>query len=96
MVECLGSTEPPRFRPKNPIFPTKTMFLLDILQLVTGILLIVTILLQSKGDGLGSAFGGGAGGVQTTRRGAEKTLFNATVVLAAVFIGLASARMFIS
>jgi protein translocase SecG subunit len=71
------------------------MFFIDILQLITGILLIVTILMQSKGDGLGSAFGGGGGGVQTTRRGAEKTLFNITVVLSAVFIGLASSRIFI-
>lgn len=71
------------------------MIVLDILQLITGILLIVTILMQSKGDGLGTAFGNGGGGVQSTRRGAEKGLFTITVVLSAIFIGLSASRMFI-
>lgn len=67
----------------------------NILQLITGILLIVTIMLQSKGAGLGAAFGGGGDAIQTTRRGAEKGIFNVTIVLSAIFIGLALARMFV-
>ncbi|PIW36371.1 MAG: preprotein translocase subunit SecG [Candidatus Kerfeldbacteria bacterium CG15_BIG_FIL_POST_REV_8_21_14_020_45_12] len=68
---------------------------LDISQLVVGILLMAAVLLQSgRSGGLGSAFAGGDS-VQITRRGAEKGLFNITVVLAAVFIGLAASRMFL-
>ena len=71
-------------------------FFLDITQLISGILLIISILLQQKGDGLGAAFGGGGDTITTTRRGAEKTLFTISVVLAAIFIGLALARMFVA
>ena len=68
---------------------------LDIAQLVVGLMLMLAILLQSgRAGGLGSAFGGGDS-VQITRRGAEKGLFNITVVLSAVFVGLALARMFL-
>ncbi len=67
----------------------------DISQLITGILLMVVILLQSgKGGGLGSAFGGGES-IATTRRGAEKGLFNISVILSVIFMGLAVARMFL-
>lgn len=67
------------------------MFWLKIAQIVIALLLIVVILLQSKGSGLGSAFGGSSA-VYLTKRGAEKKLFNATIVLAALFflISLAS------
>ena len=67
---------------------------LDIAQLVVGILLIVVILLQNKGGGLGAAFGGGES-IQTTRRGAEKGLYNITIVLAAIFIALSASRLFL-
>lgn len=43
-------------------------------------------MLQQKGGGLGSAFGGD-GAVYRSRRGLEKTLFAATIVLAVLFIG---------
>ena len=46
--------------------------------------LIAAILLQSKGSGLGSVFGGD-GSVFRTRRGAEKGLFQLTIILAVVF-----------
>lgn len=67
---------------------------IDIIQLITGVLLIATIMLQSKGAGLGAAFGGGEA-IQSTRRGAEKGIFNVTIILSAIFIGLALARMFV-
>jgi len=68
---------------------------LDITQIVIAILLVVSILLQQKGDGLGSAFGGGGENIATTRRGAEKGVFTLSIILSVLFIGLAVARMFI-
>ena len=55
-----------------------------ILQSVIAILIIVSVLLQSQGGGLGAAFGGG-GDNYHTRRGLEKVLFNATIVLILLF-----------
>ncbi|MFQ5611999.1 MAG: preprotein translocase subunit SecG [Anaerolineae bacterium] len=61
---------------------------LQIIQIILAIALIVIILLQSKGSGLGSIFGGD-GGVYRTRRGVEKTLFQATIGLSIVFFLIA-------
>lgn len=62
--------------------------LLKIIQIASGILIIVTILLQQRGAGLGSAFGG-EGGFYRTRRGIEKILLISTIVLAVIFFGSA-------
>ncbi|MFA5748408.1 MAG: preprotein translocase subunit SecG [Candidatus Absconditabacterales bacterium] len=62
------------------------MFGIKIAQIVVSILLMVAILLQNKGAGLGGVFGGTGGGVYMTKRGLEKKLFVATIVLAAIFI----------
>ena len=58
---------------------------LSIIQIIVSITLMVIILLQVKGEGGGSMFGGSLG-VARTRRGLERTLFNVTVVLAIVFV----------
>ena len=58
---------------------------LNLIQIVISVALIVLILIQTKGSGLGSLFGGSDSGVYTTRRGVEKTLFNLTIVLAVTF-----------
>lgn len=63
-------------------------------QIVASILLIGAILLQQKGAGLGSAFGG-TSQVYRTKRGLEKTLFIATIVLAIIFAILAIANLII-
>ena len=55
-------------------------------QLTSSLLLILFILLQAKGSGLGSAFGG-EGNVYRTKRGLEKGLFIMTIVVAIVFAG---------
>lgn len=57
-------------------------------QITISILLVVSILLQRRGTGLGSAFGG-EGGSYYTKRGFEKALFYATIALAAAFLGAA-------
>ena len=58
---------------------------LNIIQIIISITLTVIILLQVKGEGGGSMFGGGVG-VARTRRGLERTLFNVTIALAALFL----------
>lgn len=62
---------------------------ISIIQIILAALLIVVILLQQKGTGLGSGFGGGGGGggsFYRTKRGAEKLLFYATIVISGAFI----------
>ncbi len=59
--------------------------LLTIVQLSAAALLVVFILIQQRGAGLGGVFGG-EGGVYRTKRGAEKIIFISTIVLAILFI----------
>jgi preprotein translocase subunit SecG len=61
--------------------------ILTVIQLVLAILLIVLVLLQQKGAGLGLTFGGSSN-VYSTRRGIDAVIFKATVVAAIVFFGL--------
>lgn len=56
-----------------------------IIQIVVSILLMVAILMQSKGAGLGQAWGG-TGGFYSSRRGVEKILYRITIILAGVFL----------
>lgn len=59
-----------------------------ILQYITfgsGVLMIICILLQQRGASLGAGFGS-SGELYTTRRGLDKSLFEATIVLAVVFV----------
>lgn len=60
---------------------------IKIAQVIVSILLIIAILLQNRGAGLGSAFGG-SGGVYLTKRGLEKKLFMVTIILAVLFFTL--------
>ncbi|MDY6846037.1 MAG: preprotein translocase subunit SecG [Chloroflexota bacterium] len=54
--------------------------------IITSIALIASIILQSKGVGLGGLTGGGdAGGIYAKRRGVEKILFWVTIGLSIVF-----------
>jgi len=64
--------------------------------IITSIALIVSIVLQNKGVGLGGLTGQDAGGVYSARRGIEKTLFWITVILAVVFVALVIATIAIS
>lgn len=68
--------------------------IIPIVQIVVVILMITTILLQQKGVGLGSSFGGGDS-VFTTRRGPEKFIFYSTIVLASIFLSLGLAAFLI-
>ena len=59
---------------------------INIAQILVATLLVVVLLMQAKGSGVGSALGGGTSSSFRTRRGVEKTLFNITIVLAIVFL----------
>ena len=66
----------------------------NIAQMVLAVLLTVAIMLQARGTGLGAAFGGG-GNVYRTKRGAEKKLFQLTIVFSILFFGIALANALI-
>ncbi len=59
--------------------------ILTIIQLVISILLIVLIMLQAQGTGLGNMWSGG-GETYHTRRGVEKIIYYLTIVAIAIFI----------
>jgi preprotein translocase subunit SecG len=61
---------------------------LNIIQMVLSVALILVILLQVKGGGIGGIFGQ-AESVYRTKRGVEKWLFWATIILAALFVIIA-------
>ena len=58
---------------------------LNVAQIILSIALILVVLLQVRGGGLGGIFGQ-ADTVYRTKRGVEKTLFQLTIVLVALFI----------
>lgn len=62
---------------------------LDIALIITSIALIASVVLQSKGAGLGGLTGAEAGSIHTARRGIEKTLFKITIGLSVLFFILA-------
>ncbi len=58
-------------------------------QIVLAAALIVLVTVQAKDAGLSQMFGGSDLGVGRTRRGVEKTLFQATIALGVLFVLLA-------
>ena len=66
---------------------------ISLLQIILGILLIMVIIIQQKGAGLGSAFGAELS-FYRTKRGAEKLLFYVTIILSVAFILLALVGLF--
>ena len=69
-------------------------YILNISQIIIAILLITVILIQSKGSGLSSLFGG-SDTVYRTKRGAEKFMHYLTIILSIAFLGTALAQLFI-
>ena len=62
---------------------------LDIALIIVSVAMVVSVILQSKGGGLGGLTGADAGGVFSARRGIEKSLFRVTIVLSVIFFVLA-------
>jgi protein translocase SecG subunit len=70
------------------------MGIFPIIHVIVAVLLALCILLQHRASGLSSTFGGG-GVTYVQRRGAEKLLFQATVVLGFAFFGLAILQWYV-
>jgi preprotein translocase subunit SecG len=63
---------------------------LQIVSIIVSIVLVILILMQVKGAGLGDLLGGSSdGGITRTRRGLEKTLFQITIGLGIAFMAIA-------
>lgn len=61
---------------------------LSVAQIIISIVVIILILLQERSSGLSGVFGGSEGGAYQTRRGFEKIIFIATIVLVIAFAAL--------
>lgn len=66
-----------------------------IVQIILAITLIGLVLLQSKNSGAGAVFGGDTS-FHTTRRGAEKTMFNLTIIVSVIFFVLSLVTVLIA
>ena len=62
------------------------MTLLHVAQIIIALMVIIVIMAQVRGGGLGGIFGGSGESAFRSRRGVEKTLFRFTIVLVMVFI----------
>jgi len=65
---------------------------LQIAQIILSVLLVFILMLQLRGGGLGSIFGADQAEFRS-RRGVEKTMFQLTIILAVMFLGLSIANM---
>ena len=70
--------------------------ILNVAIIIVSIALIASVLLQSKGVGLGGLAGGDTGGVYTQRRGIKKVMFYITIALSVIFLLLALISVLIS
>lgn len=59
--------------------------ILQIVTVISAVLMVLFILLQARGASLGAGFGS-SGELFTTRRGTDKSLYEATIVMAVVFV----------
>jgi preprotein translocase subunit SecG len=69
---------------------------LNIALIIISVLLVLSVILQSKGAGLGGLTGADTGSIFTARRGVERTLFWVTIVLSVVFFALVITLLLIS
>ena len=69
---------------------------INIALIIISVLLILSVILQSKGAGLGGLTGADTGSIFTARRGIERTLFWVTIILSAIFFALVLTLLIIS
>jgi preprotein translocase subunit SecG len=62
---------------------------LRLVMVIVSLVLILVILLQTKGSSFSGAFGGDTSSIYRTRRGIEKTLFEFTIGIGVLFVVLA-------
>lgn len=67
--------------------------LILVLTIVISALIVLFILIQGKGAGLGSAWGG-AGELYQTRRGVEKITLRLTIILIVAFFVISVIKLF--
>ncbi len=67
---------------------------LNLVTIIVAVILILVILMQTKGSSFSGAFGGDTSGIYRTRRGVEKMLFQFTIGIAGLFILLAIVSSF--
>ncbi|HQL11593.1 MAG TPA: preprotein translocase subunit SecG [bacterium] len=69
--------------------------ILKIVQIITALIIIVLVLLQGKNAGFANLFGAGSTNIYSTKRGAEKFLFYAIIVISIIFVASITANLFI-
>jgi preprotein translocase subunit SecG len=67
---------------------------LGIIHIIVALLLVVTVLMQSRGTSVGIAFGGGSE-TYRSKKGVEKFLFYATIILSALFAALSILKLIV-
>ena len=67
----------------------------NVIQIIVSLALILVVTLQVKGGGLGGIFGQ-ADTVFRTKRGLERRLFQATIVLVVIFIIISIVSLLVS
>ncbi len=67
--------------------------MISIIQIIIAVAIITLILLQERSSGISGLLGGEGGGVYQARRGMEKIIFYATIVLVIVFVLVAVYRL---
>lgn len=60
---------------------------LNVVQIIISIILICVVLLQARGSGFSATFSSDTS-IYRTRRGVEKTIFNVTIALSVLFVGI--------
>lgn len=68
---------------------------LIVIQLIVSVLFVLSVLVQSKGSGLSGALSGQMGAIQSTKRGAEKLIYRASLILGLLFVLLSLAFIFV-
>jgi len=68
---------------------------LIVIQLIVSVLFIISVLVQNKGSGLSGALGGQDTTVQSTKRGAEKVVYKASIILGIMFVLLSLSFIFV-
>ena len=75
------------------LFVSPMSQIIPFLQLGTALLLVVLVILQRSGGDIGGAFGGDGAQFSRTRRGFERFLFFATVIIAVIFVAVSIAML---
>ncbi|MBD3245299.1 MAG: preprotein translocase subunit SecG [Candidatus Moranbacteria bacterium] len=69
--------------------------IISLVNIISAVLIIASVLLQSRGSGLSGTFGGESESFYT-RRGFDKILFTFTIIIMIVFVGSVLARLILS